>query len=377
MRLRRTMAAVAATAAIVPAALLTATAAAAGDSPTGPAETTVTGGGTTGDTTTGGDTASTGSTTGGGTSTDGGTATDGGTSTDGGSTSGDTTGGAATGGDTTSGGAAGDATGSPSGSPPVSSSSASASASPSGSPSQSASPSPVPSTGLDCTNSDDADPSIDENLTTSITGLPSKIAAGSGWHNFKLNVDNSSDQAYTRVDLGLFALALDNKLNDSTRYLTLQWQDPQNGEWVDISLDENDEGAGYIGWTNVDPNEDFSLNVRLAVSKKAPAGYGFAFSVGVYANDKGQCVYTGGDAYWEFDVLAAGADPGNPGAAKPQTGEKTPISTKPAGDTEIGSLADTGSSSALPVIALVGGATVAVGGGAMFVVRRRKVGSEA
>ncbi|MEI5102115.1 LAETG motif-containing sortase-dependent surface protein [Streptomyces sp. PmtG] len=36
-----------------------------------------------------------------------------------------------------------------------------------------------------------------------------------------------------------------------------------------------------------------------------------------------------------------------------------------------GSLAETGSSSALPAIGLVGGAAVVVGAGAVFVVRRR------
>ncbi|MFC7513108.1 LAETG motif-containing sortase-dependent surface protein [Streptomyces thermocarboxydus] len=37
-----------------------------------------------------------------------------------------------------------------------------------------------------------------------------------------------------------------------------------------------------------------------------------------------------------------------------------------------GSLAETGSNSALPVIGLVGGAAVVAGAGALFVVRRRK-----
>lgn len=42
-----------------------------------------------------------------------------------------------------------------------------------------------------------------------------------------------------------------------------------------------------------------------------------------------------------------------------------------------GSLAETGSSSALPMIGLVGGVAVVAGAGAVFVVRRRKTGADA
>jgi LPXTG-motif cell wall-anchored protein len=243
----------------------------------------------------------------------------------------------------------------------------------------SASPSPVPSTGLDCTFPDDSDaPAIDENLTTSIDGLPSKIVAGSGWHGFSLGIANSSDTSYKRVDLGIFAASIDNNFNDTSGHLTLQWQDPDSGKWIDVSLDANDVGAGYVGWTNVDPHDSFSLKLRLNVDKSAPDGLGFTLSAGVYANDKGECVISGGvNSVYQFDILAAGTDPGNVDDSKPQTGGKKPIPAKPAGDTEIGSLADTGSSSALPMIALAGGAAVVVGGGAMFVVRRRKTGTPA
>ncbi|WP_258053232.1 LAETG motif-containing sortase-dependent surface protein [Streptomyces sp. Ru72] len=110
------------------------------------------------------------------------------------------------------------------------------------------------------------------------------------------------------------------------------------------------------------------------MDKKAPAGLGFAISIGMYADDEGNCVFSGDDGYYEFDILKAGSASTDPGDAKPQGGRK-PLPNKPAGNTEIdpqGHLAETGSSSALPVIALAGGAAVAVGAGAVFVVRRRK-----
>ena len=63
-----------------------------------------------------------------------------------------------------------------------------------------------------------------------------------------------------------------------------------------------------------------------------------------------------------------------------QEGGKIPVpTTKPAGDTAevTGNLAETGSSSSTPAIALAGGAAVVLGAGAMFVVRRRRNGDAA
>ncbi|MEU5533614.1 LAETG motif-containing sortase-dependent surface protein [Streptomyces sp. NPDC020362] len=248
------------------------------------------------------------------------------------------------------------------------SSSASASASVSASPSASASTGPV-----EC-NEDD--PQVDKNLHTSLSGLPSKIVAGSGFHGFQLNVNNTGDRAYQRVDLGVFAAQMDeDDYFIDTSHLTLQYKDPSSGKWVDISLDENDEGAGYLGYTAVKAHESFSVDMRLAVDKTAPAGLGYAISIGMYADDEGNCVFSGDDSFYQFDILKAGSAPGTPGDAKPQGGKKPLPMHQPSGNTKIepqGHLAQTGSSSALPMIALAGGAAVAVGAGAVFVVRRRK-----
>ncbi|MFE4444338.1 LAETG motif-containing sortase-dependent surface protein [Streptomyces sp. NPDC056820] len=241
----------------------------------------------------------------------------------------------------------------------------------------SASPSETP--GPQACN-DTEDLKQDKNLRTSLSGLPSKITAGSGFHNFKLNVKNSGNNTYKRVDMGVFAALIDDKkYTDESRFLTLQYQDPTTGTWQNISVDVNDETSGYLGYTDVQAKESFSIDLRLSVDKKAPAGLGFAISIGMYADDKGNCVFASDDDFYQFDVLAAGSNAGTPGDAKPQGGRK-PLPAKPAGDNEIvpqGHLAETGSSSALPMIAVAGGAAVAVGAGAVFVVRRRKAGSGA
>ncbi|MEU6243401.1 LPXTG cell wall anchor domain-containing protein [Streptomyces sp. NPDC047024] len=252
---------------------------------------------------------------------------------------------------------------------PAADASKSTDASPSANPSPSASASAFPT---EC--DEDTPPKFDDKLRTSLSGLPSKIVAGSGFHNFKLNVNNTGDHAYKRVDLGVFAAAVSEDDLSDANHLTLQYKDPTTGAWTDISLDMDSDDAGYLGYTDVQAKESFSIDLRLAVDAKAPAGFGFAVSVGMYADDKGNCVQSSDDNFYEFDVLKAGAAPGKPTDAKPQGGRK-PLPAKPSGNTQIspqGHLAETGASSVLPLFALSGGAAVALGAGAVFAVRRRK-----
>ncbi|AGP57115.1 LAETG motif-containing sortase-dependent surface protein [Streptomyces rapamycinicus] len=254
---------------------------------------------------------------------------------------------------------------------------------PSSTPTETATPTPTPTPTSTSTEepgdgecADDGDYNEDPELSTTLVGLPSKVVAGSGFHGFKFQVKNESDRAYQRVDFGVFAGTVHESAPDGTgKHLTLQYKDPKSGAWKAISTDESDPGSGYIGYTDVRPHETLTVDLRLSVAKSAPEGFGYAISVGVYADDEGNCVYSTGE-YYEFDVLKAGSEPGHvpPADPKPQGGKK-PLPHKPEGDTEIspkGSLAETGSSSALPMIAVIGGVAMAAGGGAVFVVRRRR-----
>lgn len=240
-------------------------------------------------------------------------------------------------------------------------------------------PSPAPSvtTPSDICQ-DTEDQRTDENLRTSLSGLPSEIVAGSGFHGFKLNVENKGDKAYKRVDLGLVAAQVDaDNWLPNTDHLTLQFKDPETGAWSDISLDQDDEVIGYIGYTDIRAKESFSIDLRLSVDKKAPEGFGFAIIIGLYADEEGNCVYPEGEEFYEFDVLAAGTDAGEPNEAEPQTGGKKPVPAKPVGNTEIkpeGTLAQTGSDSNLPVIATIGGLAILAGAGVVFALGRRRKG---
>jgi hypothetical protein len=264
----------------------------------------------------------------------------------------------------------------------------SASTTPPGTPSPSASstppgtpsPSPTPSASAtpdptSCLSGDIIEePQYDANLHTSLTGLPDKIVAGSGFHSFQLNVSNTGKTAYDRVDLGVFSASINDDYDISTGHLTLQYKDPTSGKWISISLDESDAGAGYLGYTDVKAKESFSIDLRLSVDKSAPAGFGYAISAAAYADDKGNCVFSEDDSFYTFDILAAGSDPGKPNEAKPQGGKK-PVPAKPVGNTQIqpqGHLAETGSSSMVPVIGTVGGIAVVLGAGVMFAMKRRR-----
>ncbi|MEV6394132.1 LAETG motif-containing sortase-dependent surface protein [Streptomyces sp. NPDC051907] len=259
---------------------------------------------------------------------------------------------------------------------PAASATASTSASPS-TPTKTPSPSATAPTSPDDICDFEGEPSLDENLRTSLDGLPSKIVAGSGFHQFELNVSNKGKNAYKRVDLGVFTAQVDEDTwEDTTGHLTLQYKDPESGKWIDISLDEDDAGAGYLGYTDVKAKETFTVDLRVSVDKSAPAGFGYAMSIGIYADDEGNCVYADDESYYEFDILASGTKPGDVEDAKPQEGGKKPLpSTKPAGDKEIkveGNLAETGSDSMVPVIGIVGGIAVVAGAGVMFAMKRRR-----
>ncbi|WP_435284302.1 LAETG motif-containing sortase-dependent surface protein [Streptomyces koelreuteriae] len=226
--------------------------------------------------------------------------------------------------------------------------------------------------------SPDPEPSVceDTKVDVGISGLPGKISAGSGWHKFSLNVLNNSDS--TLNDLDFFAGASSDKDGAdlfSSKQVQLQAWDPDDNIWVD--LNEGGLAVGYVGYTDeLKPDYEVNIPLRLNVSKSAPVGAGFSLGATIYGDNDAECTGFGQISY-KFQIVSAGTDTGG---TKPQEGGKAPVTDKkPSGTTPqvTGSLAETGSSSALPVISLVGGAAVVAGAGAIFVVRRRKAGAQA
>ncbi len=236
-----------------------------------------------------------------------------------------------------------------------------------------------------CEVDDETGDDLESRLELSLQGLPRKIAAGSGWHEFTLTAANSSDDELGEVN---WLAAVDNFSNSEhernwlSTYARIQYLDPAAGGWKSI-IDEVSDGS-YFGKTTLGAHEQIELKLRLDISAKAPAGPGYALGLGGYTDAELECTHSSFD-FFEFTVLKPGSDIDYPGEAielpdrpaprpapKPQGGAKpikhTTVTTAP---TPSGSLAATGSSSALPTIGIVGGVAVVAGAGAVFVVRRR------
>jgi LPXTG-motif cell wall-anchored protein len=208
----------------------------------------------------------------------------------------------------------------------------------------------------------------------SISGLPGKIAAGSGWHKFSLNVLNNSDS--TLSQLGFFAGASSDKAGEDlfqSKKVQLQAYNPDSKVWEDV--DSEGYAVGFVGYTDeLKPDYEVDIPLRLNVKSSAPVGAGFSLGASIYGDSDGACTGYGEIAY-KFQIVAAGTDTNG---TKPQEGGKVPVTDQKPDKSSTaqvdGSLASTGSSSALPMIGLVGGAAVVAGAGAVFVVRRRKSG---
>ncbi|MEH0419072.1 LAETG motif-containing sortase-dependent surface protein [Streptomyces sp. B21-083] len=259
--------------------------------------------------------------------------------------------------------------------------SASPSASVSASPSVSAEPSENP-TDPDVPFCEDLDEDYsDAQVSADIKGLPGKIVAGDGFHGFKLVVTNDSKADIKGV---AFYAEIENYEFDEAKFLSpyvdLEFKNPETGKWDRIG---DDDWAGdyffYVDKLKAGASE--SVDLRVSIDKQAPAGDAYSFGSGAYIdNVDGQDCIAEGWAQYDFKVLKSGSSNTDPGSATPSdNGSKDPVH-KPQGnvsDLPTGNLADTGSSSALPMIGLVGGVAVVAGAGAVFAMRRRKAGTEA
>ncbi|MBM7169693.1 LPXTG cell wall anchor domain-containing protein [Streptomyces sp. G44] len=236
----------------------------------------------------------------------------------------------------------------------------------------------------ECEVADDSVQDPDSVLEIELSGLPDKIVAGSGWHPFELSATNPTDEPLGEVEWTVF---VNNKSKAAVqqswlrKYATLQYRDPETDAWKSIK-----EGHGGLAFDviDLDAEETADIELRLSINAKAPAGKAYAIGLGDYVDSELDCTRNS-FSYKPLTIRKSGDEGEHPGTPKPKptltpTAEPsaTPSATaapQPQGTADgpvNGSLAETGSSSALPAIGLVGGAAVVVGAGAVFVVRRRK-----
>ncbi|MFI1480693.1 LAETG motif-containing sortase-dependent surface protein [Streptomyces sp. NPDC020747] len=221
----------------------------------------------------------------------------------------------------------------------------------------------------------------DAKVSADIKGLPGKIVAGDGFHNFNLVVTNESKADIKGV---AFYAEIENYELDEAKflspYVTLEFKNTESGKWERIG-DENWAGDYFFYVESLKAKASEKVALRFSVDKGAPAGDSYSFGSGAYLdNIKGQDCIAEGWAQYDFEVLKAGSANPSPGTAEPGDNDSKDPVKKPQGNVSelpTGNLAETGSSSALPTIGLVGGAAVVAGAGAVFVVRRRKAGADA
>ncbi|WP_327661963.1 MULTISPECIES: hypothetical protein [unclassified Streptomyces] len=240
----------------------------------------------------------------------------------------------------------------------------------------------------ECTAAEDSPGTLAE-----LRGLPSKLVAGSGWHGFTFRVTNMTDQEFvsSRAQVYAFSFAYEDE-SDTSRYLRLQWFD--GSAWRD--LDNNVEHDASFPASGPLPRGAHSdVKLRISVDAKTPAGAGAALGLAVSVDPEGVCGDSvPEDAYWDFDILAAGTATGQVPPADGHTGSPKPsapatttasasasASSAPSPQASSapadGSLASTGAGSVLPTFGAAAGLAVVAGGGVMYAVRRRKVSNEA
>ncbi|NGO12260.1 LPXTG cell wall anchor domain-containing protein [Streptomyces sp. HC44] len=218
-------------------------------------------------------------------------------------------------------------------------------------------------------------------VAADIKGLPGKIVAGDGFHGFQLVVTNESK---ADIDGVAFYAEIENFEIDEAKwlspYVNLQFKNPESGKWERIG-DEYWAGDYFFFVEELKAKASKRVDLRVSIDAKAPAGDAYSFGSGAYLdNIEGQDCIAEGWAEYDFEVLKAGSKNEDPGTAKPSDKETKGSVKKPQGSVSelpTGNLAETGSSSALPMIGLVGGVALVAGAGAVYTVRRRKTGSQA
>ncbi|WP_406113971.1 hypothetical protein [Streptomyces sp. NBC_01014] len=254
---------------------------------------------------------------------------------------------------------------------------------------------PVTTPPADCPVVDDGVTDPTGSLRLSISGLPGSIVAGSGWHPFTISAANPTGRKLGKVEW----LALVDNYSESEDekdwlgpYATVQFFDRTTGTWESLD-DEELFGYGvYFGETELGARDVVDIPLRVKIARDAPAGDSFAFGFGGYVDVESGCVHNA-YAEREFTVLAAGSTGARPGSGGPGagttagngngTGRKVrrtgPTAAPHALSTRVipvrGDLADTGSPSPLPVLALAGGFAVVLGAGVVFGVHRRGRGA--
>ncbi|MFJ5588743.1 hypothetical protein ACIQCG_03205 [Streptomyces noursei] len=224
-----------------------------------------------------------------------------------------------------------------------------------------------------------------DQLQVAVHGLPSKLAAGGAWTPFSMSLTNTTGKPLAEVQPFLLVSSAED-VDRPYWELETEYRDAKTGQWKTFHDATPDELFGSFA---VGPGSTLTLQLRTRAVKDAKPGTGYALAAGDYRNPDGSCG-SAKEAWYDFTILPAGAKPTQPPTAKPTEPGKPGGTAEPSqsaapaagtgGSASTGGLspmggahlAATGSSSALPAIALAGGAALVVDAGAVIGVRRRK-----
>ncbi|MFJ7072210.1 LPXTG cell wall anchor domain-containing protein [Streptomyces sp. NPDC098781] len=224
-----------------------------------------------------------------------------------------------------------------------------------------------------------------------MSGETRRFVAGGGWHGLTIELENMSDTALRDITVGVVKNAYEMAPDapaEQQEYVNIQRWDEQSRTWAEIPWDKY-EMDGRLPPVDIAPRKTVTLQLRMSVEANFPHGTWPELETEFIGNgyislqvsgldEEGVCGYGG---LWYYNIVKPGTGTGDAGASEPPSssepepqtgGAATPTTTAPAGD-----LAHTGSSSALPVLGLVGGTAVVLGAGAVYAVRRRRAGTDA
>jgi LPXTG-motif cell wall-anchored protein len=212
---------------------------------------------------------------------------------------------------------------------------------------------------------------LSADLKSGLSGLPETVVAGSGWTKFSFNVSNNGDDEIKDIAplIGVAAFGWDDA-EDYSGEISVQVFDKATGTWQEVA------GAAGEGGTftpfSLGAGKSTSYELRLNVSGKVPDSIGLTGGFARYSDDDGCWIADDPNGWlYFFDILEAGSNAGKPSEAKPQTGGKKEITQAKTVNVS-GELAETGSSSNLPVIGTIGGIAIVAGAGVVFAMKRRK-----
>ncbi|MGW7550972.1 LPXTG cell wall anchor domain-containing protein [Streptomyces rimosus] len=212
-----------------------------------------------------------------------------------------------------------------------------------------------------------------DQLKAAVHGLPRQLAAGGSWTSFTMTFTNTTGKPLSEVQPFLLVSSAED-VDRPYWELDTEYRDAKTGKWKTF---HDVEPKDLFGSFTVGPRSAITLQPRTRAVKNAKPG------AGDYRNGDGSCG-SAKEAWYDFTILPASAKPTQPPTGKPggasDSGQSAASGGGAGGSGSAGGLsaqggahlAATGSSSALPAIALAGGATMAVGAGMVIGVRRRK-----